>query len=101
MGRSFLVKLWPTLVFQRDGQVICQLIRPSDDKTSKAMAELNVPGIGSHEPEQLLDDMHAHRRTPFGEAFGDVGGGQIGPNHPLFHRIAGSMFFQYRMKLPD
>ncbi len=48
LGRSFRVKLWPTLVFQRDGQVICQLTRPSDDEISKAMAELNEPGIGSH-----------------------------------------------------
>ena len=51
LGRSFRVKLWPTLVFQRDGQVICQLTRPSDAKISKAMAELNEPGIGSHETE--------------------------------------------------
>src|SRR6266487_1169847 len=28
LGRSFRVKLWPTLVFLRDGQVIEQLVRP-------------------------------------------------------------------------
>ena len=41
LGRTYRVKLWPTLVFQRDGQIICQLSRPSDDEISKAMAELN------------------------------------------------------------
>ena len=29
LGRSFHVKLWPSLVFQRDGQVICRLSRPA------------------------------------------------------------------------
>jgi thioredoxin 1 len=29
LGRSFRVKLWPTLVFLRDGQVIRQEVRPS------------------------------------------------------------------------
>ncbi len=29
LGRSFRVKLWPTLVFLRDGKVIAQLVRPS------------------------------------------------------------------------
>jgi thioredoxin 1 len=28
LGRSFRVKLWPTLVFLRDGQVIRQMARP-------------------------------------------------------------------------
>ena len=28
LGRSFGVKLWPTLVFLRDGQVVAQLARP-------------------------------------------------------------------------
>lgn len=29
LGRSFRVKLWPTLVFMRDGQVVKQYARPS------------------------------------------------------------------------
>jgi thioredoxin 1 len=29
LGRSFRVKLWPTLVFLRDGQEIARLVRPS------------------------------------------------------------------------
>jgi thioredoxin 1 len=28
LGRSFRVKLWPTLVFLRDGKVVQQLARP-------------------------------------------------------------------------
>lgn len=29
LGRSFQVKIWPTLLFQRDGVVIGRLVRPS------------------------------------------------------------------------
>src|SRR5262245_65939205 len=32
LGRSFRVKLWPTLVFLRDGQVIDQVSRPERDQ---------------------------------------------------------------------
>ena len=42
LGRSFQVKLWPTLVFQRDGRVVHKLIRPKDEAISEAMAELQV-----------------------------------------------------------
>lgn len=30
LGRSFKVKLWPTLVFLRDGQIQAQIVRPTD-----------------------------------------------------------------------
>jgi thioredoxin 1 len=30
LGRSFAVKLWPTLVFLRDGKEIARLVRPDD-----------------------------------------------------------------------
>jgi len=30
LGRSFKVKLWPTLIFLRDGQEISRLVRPND-----------------------------------------------------------------------
>jgi thioredoxin 1 len=43
LGRSFRVKLWPTLVFMRDGQVLSQLVRPSSEEIAKGFAEL-VPG---------------------------------------------------------
>jgi len=32
LGRSFRVKLWPTLVFLRDGAEVARLVRPSDEK---------------------------------------------------------------------
>lgn len=35
LGRSFRVKLWPTLVFMRDGQVVSQAVRPSSEKLAK------------------------------------------------------------------
>lgn len=30
LGRSFRVKLWPTLVFLKDGQEVARLVRPTD-----------------------------------------------------------------------
>jgi thioredoxin 1 len=30
LGRSFRVKLWPTLIFLRDGQEVDRLVRPQD-----------------------------------------------------------------------
>lgn len=30
LGRSFRVKLWPTLIFIRDGQEVERLVRPTD-----------------------------------------------------------------------
>ncbi len=40
LGRSFRVKLWPTLVFLRDGLVVSQLVRPSADEIARGFAEL-------------------------------------------------------------
>ena len=33
LGRSFGVKLWPTLLFLRDGKEIVRLVRPRDART--------------------------------------------------------------------
>jgi thioredoxin 1 len=49
LGRSYRVKLWPTLVFLRDGQEIERLVRP------RASAEIEevlarVRGTGSIQP---------------------------------------------------
>ncbi len=30
LGRAFRVKLWPTLVFLRDGREVARLVRPGD-----------------------------------------------------------------------
>lgn len=40
LGRSFRVKLWPTLVFLRDGQVITQLVRPTADEARRGFEQL-------------------------------------------------------------
>ena len=40
LGRSFKVKLWPTLVFLRDGKVIALLVRPSDEEARKGFEQL-------------------------------------------------------------
>ena len=37
LGRSFRVKLWPNLVFMKDGAVVKQLARPSASETREAM----------------------------------------------------------------
>jgi thioredoxin 1 len=43
LGRSFLVKLWPTLVFLRDGQVIQQVSRPSRDQAQEGLQAITAP----------------------------------------------------------
>lgn len=39
LGRSFGVKLWPTLVFLRDGQVLSKLVRPSPEEITREFTE--------------------------------------------------------------
>ena len=42
LGRSFGVKLWPTLVFLRDGKELAKLVRPGDsDEISDALAKID------------------------------------------------------------
>ncbi|WP_149194633.1 thioredoxin family protein [Luteimonas suaedae] len=41
LGRSYRVKLWPTLVFLRDGEEVARLVRPTDgDDIARALASL-------------------------------------------------------------
>ena len=40
LGRSFGVKLWPNLVFLRDGRVLRQLARPRASELKDAFAQL-------------------------------------------------------------
>jgi len=41
LGRSFGVKLWPTLVFIRDGTEIARVVRPDDtDEIRQALAKI-------------------------------------------------------------
>jgi thioredoxin 1 len=43
LGRSFRVKLWPNLVFLRDGKVVRQLARPSAADLREAFDALTQP----------------------------------------------------------
>lgn len=40
LGRSFQVKLWPTLVFMSDGEVVGRLVRPSSEQIAEGFASL-------------------------------------------------------------
>ncbi len=40
LGRSFRVKLWPTLVFMKDGQVLSQVSRPETAEVRKGLVEI-------------------------------------------------------------
>lgn len=43
LGRSFRVKLWPTLVFLRDGREVGRVVRPTDAETlARAFDELDA-----------------------------------------------------------
>jgi thioredoxin 1 len=37
LGRSFRVKLWPTFVFLRDGQMVGQAVRPSAEEIRQGL----------------------------------------------------------------
>ena len=43
LGRSFQVKLWPTLVFLRDGKEVARLVRPADVRAiGDALAQIDA-----------------------------------------------------------
>ena len=44
LGRSFRVKLWPTLVFLRDGEEVARAVRPLDSREVAAGLEQIDPG---------------------------------------------------------
>jgi thioredoxin 1 len=46
LGRSFKVKLWPTLVFLRDGRVVRQMARPSAAEVAEGLQALTAAGRG-------------------------------------------------------
>jgi thioredoxin 1 len=41
LGRSFGVKLWPTLVFLKDGKEAARLVRPDSAAIGRALAEID------------------------------------------------------------
>ena len=44
LGRSYGVKLWPTLVFLRDGAEVARLVRPPDAMSIRdALAQIDAP----------------------------------------------------------
>ena len=43
LGRSFRVKLWPTLVFLRDGQVVEQAVRPGAQEVARGLEAITRP----------------------------------------------------------
>lgn len=43
LGRSFKVKLWPTLIFMRQGQEVERLVRPTDPQAiAEALARIDA-----------------------------------------------------------
>ena len=45
LGRSFGIKLWPTLIFLKDGKEVSRLVRPRDAQSiSDALAAINNSG---------------------------------------------------------
>src|SRR5262245_44513600 len=40
LGRTFLVKLWPTLVFMRDGQVVRHAVRPERQEVEAGLTAI-------------------------------------------------------------
>ncbi len=44
LGRSFRVKLWPTLVFMRDGQVLKQASRPAPEEVREGLEAITADG---------------------------------------------------------
>ncbi|MGC3964916.1 MAG: thioredoxin family protein [Rhodocyclaceae bacterium] len=46
LGRSFAVKLWPTLIFMRDGRELARVVRPDDaQEILRALALIDPPGV--------------------------------------------------------
>ena len=43
LGRSFRVKLWPNLVFLRDGRVVSQSARPEQEEVEEGLKAITVP----------------------------------------------------------
>jgi thioredoxin 1 len=43
LGRSFRVKLWPTLIFMREGLEIARIVRPTDaGSIAAALAQISA-----------------------------------------------------------
>src|SRR5271155_2330361 len=40
LGRSYRVKLWPTLIFMHDGQIQMQMVRPAPEEIETGLAHI-------------------------------------------------------------
>jgi thioredoxin 1 len=48
LGRSYRIKLWPTLVLLRDGAEVARLVRPqSEDEIERVVAQLAASAAGA------------------------------------------------------
>lgn len=47
LGRSFAVKLWPNLVFMRDGKVVKQIARPEIAEVRDGLDRIATPSSGA------------------------------------------------------
>ena len=47
LGRSFRVKLWPTLIFLQDGAEVARVVRPtSQNEIDQALAQIGTGSLG-------------------------------------------------------
>jgi thioredoxin 1 len=47
LGRSYRVKLWPTLIFLRDGAEVARVVRPtSQTEIDQALAKIDTASLG-------------------------------------------------------
>ena len=46
LGRSFRVKLWPTLIALKDGVEVARVVRPESAEEVRAALRLGSPGVG-------------------------------------------------------
>jgi thioredoxin 1 len=46
LGRSFRVKLWPTLVFLRDGRAVQTAVRPEDEEVEAGLQAITATSLG-------------------------------------------------------
>ncbi len=53
LGRPFRVKLWPTLVFLNDGNIIRQAVRPSPREAGEGLEELVQAGAPVPPKQQI------------------------------------------------
>ena len=50
LGRSFRVKLWPTLIFLRDGQEVARVVRPAEARSIQQGLDVALDLNGSVPP---------------------------------------------------